>query len=150
MPPGGFRLPTDRELAQFALTNGATGIRETKYPELILSTPVFDEIRQMAKEGYFNVNRYNKNDTSHVSFYINSTGYSPIAKSTVQPEAWYKAMGQYSLDVWLYSDLPKPGITNPNENHRATFRFYNAKFDGLSVIARRNVVCVDGRSSQLN
>jgi len=84
----GSRLPTIRELAVYAQSLGARGIRETAYPEQALTSPaVKAENEEMQNEGY--TSRIDKVSRGQVvvDFYFSSTGYK-----TPPGE-----LGQYSL-----------------------------------------------------
>ncbi len=97
---GFSRLPTVRDLAQYAQTLGAKGIRETAFPSASTVDPlVQNEMTQMRKDGYFPVYVRRGHDDSGwlrgVSFYYNHSGYQPPTMTDNEgTDEWFH---------WIYS-----------------------------------------------
>lgn len=78
----GARIPTARELAEHAISLGATGIRETKYPgEHISAIEVRDERNKNEAEGFEVITKKVRNPSGYpystVAFYYNRSGFNP-------------------------------------------------------------------------
>lgn len=78
----GGRIPTARELAEYAISLGATGIRETKYPgEHISSDEVRDERNRNEVEGFEVITKKIKDPHGYpystVAFYYSRNGFNP-------------------------------------------------------------------------
>ena len=73
----GMRVPIARELAEWAITRGATGIRETKFPGTTIPYgPQYQEISENQSDGYLAVYGDSAGSgLSSVDFYFNPTGY---------------------------------------------------------------------------
>lgn len=90
-------VPKVRELAEWAVLNGATGIRETKFPNVEPHTNSnFDqELETNRNEGYDAVWK-NKDQmgSGGVNFYYNGKGFNPVANET----GWYY---RSSSKIWI-------------------------------------------------
>jgi len=101
----GKRLPTAREFAEFSMSLGAAGIRETQYPGISLQHPkVQAEINgNNYREQYWPIDKPDNNGIAVIDFYYRNHGYN-----FPDPEEWM------NLWFWTSSISPDPyGRTFP-------------------------------------
>nr|BFD69073.1 hypothetical protein HAGR004_40950 [Bdellovibrio sp. HAGR004] len=98
----GARIPTARELAEYAISLGATGIRETKYPgEHISSDEVRDERNRNEAEGFEVVTKK----------IINSHGYPYSTVAFYYSRNGFNSKDPYYTEKLWSSDLAYSGLT---------------------------------------
>ncbi len=133
----GAHLPSAREWAHFAISLGATGIRETEFPEERWNGALSQELDRMRADGYDVILRKRTTqvmenrilDTDKVDFYFNSTGYQKPGS----PDGvfWVANSAHNSFDSYRYA----PG--------HSLFMFVNAQTEA-NWHHRRPVRCVMG------
>ncbi len=80
----GKRLATSREMAQFAIDHGATGILEPN--------------KYNGQSGYQEIRRTTANYNAETDFYYNSKGYVSPEPDTNPPWLWTSSYGPHNID----------------------------------------------------
>jgi hypothetical protein len=101
----GYQLPSARQMALYAQSRGAKGIRETKFPGMSLSSPsVRAESDQNIKEGYHAVYKDNA-----VLFYFNGSGYDvPESLHFSNPSTLWTSTEDDEGSTWVIVTQTEP------------------------------------------
>lgn len=84
----GTRLPTVRELAIYAQSLGASGLKETSFAQKpVTDTQVQQEITQMKTQGYTAITVISENQ-EFVDFYYNPSGYKAPTGALAYNNIW--------------------------------------------------------------
>lgn len=96
----GSRLPTAYELAVYAQSQGAKGIRETQYKDLLSgSKEVIEENSRMRKDGYFPIFHAIDLNKYVVDFYFNKAGYIPTYKELGHSHIWSSSISYIGMKL---------------------------------------------------
>lgn len=86
----GKRLPSARELAQYAIERGAAGILEPK--------------QYKNQDGYMPINKLVTNYTTELDFYYNPDGYVPTENDVKKAWLWSASYGPHNIDfVYVFN-----------------------------------------------
>jgi hypothetical protein len=102
----GARLPTVRQLAMYAQSQGAKGIRRTEFENLPGSDArVKNEIEEMKQERYYPI--FRSDDFRLIDFYYSSEGYRP--PSGEEGRRWIRSRSYHQVIVTPYILLGDSG-----------------------------------------
>ena len=116
----GTHLPTVREYTEWATSQGARGILETKFKDVAYTDPaVIKERDQNGKNGFFVIYRQNPDGKMVVDHYFNRTGYQK--PSGELGSFWFWTASQFPVDSGLVFVFDAPaGVVH--------YGFYHAKW----------------------
>jgi len=116
----GSHLPTVREYTELATSQGAKGIRETAYKDMVYSDPlVVAERERNGKDGYFVIYRQTADGKTVIDYYYNKVGYKKPAGEF--GTTWFWTASQFPVDSGLAFVFDGPaGVIH--------YGFYHAKW----------------------
>lgn len=122
----GGRLPTARDMANYAIGFGAQGIIETSFPNVSVRDPRVhaEKIKVQADTLSYPVYTYNELNEATVAFYYSAIGYNSAVKET--ESATYRPGG---MTVWTSSVLPASVTRYPQFDGQYTFNSGHLNWD---------------------